>query len=135
MARPRRMEQLTGPSAPICEDYVVHLEAVRAAQRVMPAGDELGRLSALFATLGDPTRLRIVAALAAQELCVCDLAAVVGLSDSAVSHHLRQLRSLGLVRHRRDGRLALYTLDDEHVTALYREATDHVIHQIKAEAP
>jgi DNA-binding transcriptional ArsR family regulator len=133
VARPRRTVQLSEPIAPICEDYVVHLDAVRTAQRALPAAERLDRLSALFASLGDPTRLRIISALAAHELCVCDLAAVVGLSDSAVSHHLRQLRALGLVRHRREGRLVLYALDDEHVTGLYRQATEHVSHQEKVE--
>ena len=128
MPRPRRIEQLHEHSAPICEENVVHLQAVRAAHQALPAPAELDRLSALFATMGDPTRLRIVAALAAHELCVCDLAAVVGLSESAVSHHLRLLRAMDIVRHRREGRLALYSLDDEHVTALYRQASDHIAH-------
>ena len=128
MARPRRAEQLTEPNIPICAERVVHLAAVRAAQEALPARDKLDRLSALFATLGDPTRLRIVAALATHELCVCDIAAVVGLTESAVSHHLRLLRSTGVVRHRRDGRLALYALDDEHISTLYLQAADHISH-------
>jgi DNA-binding transcriptional ArsR family regulator len=131
--RPRRTEQLSEPIAPICEDFVVHLDAVRTAQRSLPHLGELDRLSSLFATLGDPTRLRIVAALSAHELCVCDLAAVVGLSESAVSHHLRQLRSLELVKHRREGRLALYSLNDEHVNALYQQASVHIAHQANKE--
>src|SRR5215216_4393178 len=104
MARPRRSTQLTEPTAPICEEFVVHLDSVRAAQQALPDRHDLDRLSALFATLGDPTRLRIVAALAAHELCVCDLAVVIGLSESAVSHHLRLLRAMDVVRHRRSGR-------------------------------
>jgi len=129
MPRPSRAEQLHEPTTPICEENVIHLPAVRAAYGALPGPVELDRLSALFATLGDPTRLRIVAALSAHELCVCDLAAVVGLSESAVSHHLRLLRAMEIVRHRRDGRLALYSLDDEHVKALFRQASDHIAHQ------
>lgn len=129
MARPRRTAQLHEPQAPICEESVVHLPAVRAAQQALPVPNDLDRLSSLFATLGDPTRVRIVAALAAHELCVCDLAAVVGLTESAVSHHLRLLRQMDVVRHRRLGRLALYSLDDEHVTALFREASNHIAHR------
>ncbi len=71
-----------------------------------------------------------MAALAERELCVCDLAATVGHSESAVSHHLRLMRSIGLVRARRDGRLAYYALDDAHVTALYGQALAHIRHQI-----
>jgi ArsR family transcriptional regulator len=132
MARPRRTEQLADLTAPICEDYVVHLDAVRSARQALPLVDDLSRLSALFATLGDPTRLRIISALATHELCVCDLAAAIGLTESAVSHQLRQLRTLGLVRHRRKGRLMLYALDDEHVTGIYRQAIEHVAHQDRA---
>jgi ArsR family transcriptional regulator len=126
--RPSRADQLTESRAPLCEEQVVHLDAVRVAQRAIPAPPALGRLSALFASLGDPTRLRIIAALTAHELCVCDLAALLGLSESAVSHQLRQLRALNLVRYRREGRLALYAIDDEHVAALYRQAREHIAH-------
>src|SRR5262249_7832580 len=80
----------------------------------------------LFAALGDPTRLRIVAALANRELCVCDLAATIGQSESAVSHQLRNLRALGLVRSRREGRLGHYALDDHHLTPLSRPALARV---------
>jgi ArsR family transcriptional regulator, lead/cadmium/zinc/bismuth-responsive transcriptional repressor len=130
MGRPKRTEQLADLSAPMCEENVVHLEAVRTAQVALPRSDELSQLSALFSTLGDPTRLRIVAALNAHELCVCDLAATVGQSESAVSHHLRQLRDLGLVRHRREGRLTMYALDDKHVALLFGQASEHVAHRI-----
>ena len=128
MARPRRSDQLAD-AVPGCDVSVVHLDAVLAARRALPAGDRLAGLADLFAALGDPTRLRLVAALADRELCVCDLAAAIGQSESAVSHHLRLLRSLGLVRARRQGRLAFYALDDDHVTALYRQALDHVDHR------
>jgi ArsR family transcriptional regulator, lead/cadmium/zinc/bismuth-responsive transcriptional repressor len=128
MARPRRVEQLAEPIENGCEVRLVHFDAVRAAQGALPKPQALGRLSALFAALGDPTRLRIVAALDAHELCVCDIAVVVGLSESAVSHHLRQLRALGLVRFRREGRLVIYTLDDDHVASLFGIARDHVDH-------
>lgn len=129
MARPRRTEQLADPLENGCDVRLVHLDAVRTAQGALPKPELVGRLSALFGALGDPTRLRIVAALCAHELCVCDIAAVVGLSESAVSHHLRQLRALGLVRHRRDGRLIIYTLDDDHVGSMFGIARDHVDHQ------
>jgi DNA-binding transcriptional ArsR family regulator len=129
MARPRRADQLAPTGDPVCDDHLVHVAAVRAARLTLPAGSTLLGLADLFAALGDPTRLRIVAALGGQELCVCDLAATVGQSESAVSHHLRLLRSLGLVRHRRDGRRVYYALDDAHVAALYGQALDHVAHR------
>lgn len=126
MARPKRSEQLQDIA--VCDDEVVHLDRVRAAQRGMPDGAMVGDLSALFAALGDPTRLRIVATLARDEMCVCDIAATLGVSTSAVSHQLRVLRDRGLVRSRRAGRLVYYALDDEHVLTLYQQALDHVRH-------
>ena len=133
MARPRKQDQLAALGELACEDAVVHMDEVRAARAALPPVPSLAALGEMFAALGDPTRLRIVAALAERELCVCDLAASVGHSESAVSHHLRLLRSLGLVRPRRQGRLVYYALDDVHVTALYNQALDHVRHQNREE--
>ncbi len=130
MARPRRSDQLSPMSDLLCDDKVIHVEEVRAARSALPQGETLAGMADLFAVLGDPTRLRLVAALAHRSLCVCDLAAAVGLTESAVSHQLRLLRSLGLVRSRREGRLVYYTLDDEHVTTLFNQAHDHVDHQL-----
>jgi len=128
MARPRRTEQLGLAEAPLDDALIVDLVRVQAARGGLPDAHDTLRLADLFATLGDPTRLRIVAALQAQELCVGDLAAALGLSDSATSHQLRVLRQQGLVRSRKEGRLVYYALDDEHVSSLYREGLDHVLH-------
>lgn len=113
----------------ICDEQIVHVDAVRASRANLPQAAVVGGVSALFAALGDPTRLRLVAALAARELCVCDLAAALGISQSAVSHQIRVLRELGAVRPRRDGRRVYYALDDEHVTTLYHQAVDHIRHR------
>ena len=132
MARPRRSEQIRDRSdLPICEDQIVHVDAVRETRARLPHANVLAEMSATFGALSDPTRLRIIAALAARELCVCDLAATLGLSESAISHQLRTLRDLGLVRSRREGRLSYYTLDDEHVTRLYDQVTEHVCHRME----
>lgn len=132
MARPTRSEQNRDRSdLPICEDQIVHVDAVRETRSRLPLATMLGEMSSTFAALGDPTRLRIVAALAIRELCVCDLAAALGLSQSAVSHQLRTLRDLGLVRSRRQGRLNYYALDDEHVTGLYGQVVEHVQHRLE----
>ncbi|MEE8219912.1 MAG: metalloregulator ArsR/SmtB family transcription factor [bacterium] len=85
-------------------------------------------LAEIFRALGDPTRVRILHSLAASELCVCDLAAILGMSQSAVSHQLRLLRSLRLVRHRREGRMVYYALDDDHIEKLLAQGLDHVAH-------
>src|SRR3712207_6780642 len=99
MARPTRAQQLEERLE--CEVDIVDLDRVRAAQAAIPGKRETEALAAVFAAMGDPTRLRIVAALADNELCVCDIAAAVRLTTSAVSHQLKVLRGLGLVRPRR----------------------------------
>ena len=79
-----------------------------------------------FRNLGDPTRVKILQALTVEELCVCDLAKLLGVSESATSHQLRVLRSQRLVRFRKEGKMAYYSLDDEHIVTLMKEALRHV---------
>ncbi len=86
------------------------------------------RVAELFATLADPSRVRIIAALTGGEMHVSALAAAVGISESAVSHHLRHLRQMNLVRTHKDGRYVFYMLDDNHVADLYRCGMEHVQH-------
>ena len=88
--------------------------------------DAVTDLTETFRALGDPTRVRILDALSHGELCVCDLAALVRMSESAVSHQLRLLRTLRLVRPRREGRMVFYALDDRHIMTLFRMALRHV---------
>lgn len=83
-------------------------------------------LAETFRVLGDPTRIRLIAAMATAERCVGDLASLVGMSESAVSHQLRMLRAARLVRTRRAGRQVFYTLDDGHILALYQQGLSHV---------
>lgn len=83
-------------------------------------------LADTFRVLGDPTRVRILDALSAGELCVCDIASLVGISESAVSHQLRLLRGMRLVRPRRAGRLVYYAVDDQHILELLTQALTHV---------
>ena len=88
----------------------------------MPEPVTVERLAETFKALGDPTRVRMLSALSRAELCVCDLATLVGLTESAISHQLRLLRSLRLVRSRRDGRMVFYRLDDDHIVGCWRRA-------------
>jgi len=92
----------------------------------MLSSDHVQSLADTFRVLGDPTRVRILDALRAGELCVNDLATRIGLSESAVSHQLRLLRTMRLVRVRRDGRLAFYAVDDHHILELLEQASTHV---------
>ena len=113
----------------ICDIDHVHPEGVRRARVALPDADAARDLAALFGALGDPTRVRLLAALAAGPLCVCDLAAVLSMTQSAVSHQLRLLRALRLVRARREGKLVWYTLDDDHVRALLAVGAEHIGHR------
>jgi len=110
----------------LCDVQIVDEEAVRSVVADQADDLEITHLADTFQVLANPTRLRLVEALARRELCVCDLAAVVGVSQSAVSHHLRQLRQLRIVRYRKEGRMAYYRLDDEHVVTLLETGMDHV---------
>ena len=110
----------------ICQARTVHAERVaRAKESGIPERD-LDHLAATYKVLGDPTRLKIVMALKDVEMCVCDLAAFLGVSESAVSHQLRRLRDLALVRKRREGQIIYYALDDEHVAALLTVGLAHI---------
>ncbi|WP_276623897.1 ArsR/SmtB family transcription factor [Syntrophomonas wolfei] len=109
-----------------CEVQCIHEDKVNLARRERLAEDTVMALADIFKTLGDATRLRILSALLQQELCVCDLAAVIDMSDSAVSHQLRVLRSQKLVKFRREGKVVYYSLADDHVRTLFAQGLEHV---------
>jgi len=109
-----------------CDVACLHPEVVGAARAALLPHKEAQDLAAIFSVLADPTRVRLIAALAARELCVCDLANVLGLRQSTVSHQLRLLRALRVVRFRKEGRVAYYALDDAHVTGLLAQGLEHI---------
>jgi DNA-binding transcriptional ArsR family regulator len=112
--------------APSCDTHLVHLEQVRQVQPEVLPVDQAQQMAEFFTALSDPSRLRIMSALANRELCVCDLAAAVKVSESAVSHQLRILRSQRLVNYRREGRNVYYSLADRHIISLYHEISQHL---------
>jgi len=101
---------------------------IAQGRRAMPDAGSIAALARIFAALGDVTRLRIVAALSQGPLCVGDLAELLGLSLSAVSHQRRLLRATGVIRSERQGRHVLNSLDDGHIITIYRGGLDHVRH-------
>jgi DNA-binding transcriptional ArsR family regulator len=109
-----------------CRVRVVHIDRVEKARNEAISERELERLSLIYKVLGDPNRLKIVMALRNVEMCVCDLAAFSGLSESAVSHQLRRLKDLALVKNHRDGQIVYYSLDDDHVSAMLDVGLEHV---------
>ena len=110
----------------VCDLVQIDLTRVRKIRAVLVQPDAVQGLADTFSALGDPTRVRILDALSHGELCVCDLAAVLRLSQSAVSHQLRLLRGLRLVRPRREGRVVFYDLDDQHIISLFKQTLQHV---------
>jgi len=111
--------------ADTCDTDCTHPEAVARARQAVPDDRCVQETSALLKALSDPTRLRMLAALTAEELCVHDLALVAGVSESAASHQLRLLRAHRLVSPRKVGRTVYYRLADTHVTLLLQNATEH----------
>lgn len=119
------LEMILSSQEDACEVTCVHPEAVQKAKQAMPDVVCVEEASALLKAVADPTRLRLLSALNTGELCVCDLAATVGISESAVSHQLRLLRAHRLVTFRKVGRIVYYRLLDHHVTELIGSAIAH----------
>jgi DNA-binding transcriptional ArsR family regulator len=110
----------------LCDCDVLHEDVVRAVLAKMPDENELSDLSDFFKILGDSTRSRIVCALDASEMCVCDLAALLGMTKSAISHQLRALREANLVKNRREGKVVYYALADDHVKEIFEKGLEHI---------
>lgn len=108
----------------------VHIDSERVQAAAANLVDDLTatKMAETFKAVSDPTRVRIISTLSHHELCVCDIAAVLGMSQSAISHQLRLLRVMGLVRNRKEGRMVYYALDDEHVHQLFQVGLEHVRH-------
>ena len=109
--------------APVCQEHHNH----HIHMDNMISEDNLYNLAELFKVFGDPTRIRILHALSAQELCVCDIADALGMTQSAISHQLRVLKQIHLVKYRRDGKTIYYSLADNHVHTILAQGLEHVM--------
>jgi len=112
----------------ICEIQCVDRDKVNKVKKEALSAEEVQGLAETFKALSDGTRIKILHALSQEELCVCDLAEVVGMSQSLVSHQLRLLRTLRLVKFRKEGKMTYYTLDDDHILHLFAEGLAHIRH-------
>jgi ArsR family transcriptional regulator, lead/cadmium/zinc/bismuth-responsive transcriptional repressor len=126
-----KMPILDQPAPPAADDstcdvFHANTQEMQAVRQALIPAPLVGTLAETFRALGDPTRVRILDALSRAELCVCDIATLLSLTESAVSHQLRLLRSLRLVRSRRAGRMVFYALDDAHITRLFAQGLEHV---------
>ena len=118
MAQPNEIER--------CGCLFVHEDTVREVLGGMPDDETLYDLAELFKVFGDSTRIKILYALFESEMCVCDMAQLLGLSQSAVSHQLRTLKNSKLVKFRREGKTVFYSLDDEHVRSIIGQGMEHL---------
>lgn len=111
---------------PVCEEVSVHDDVVKRIRKEMLDMEEYHDLGTLFKMFADPTRLRILSLLFQDELCVCDIACLLDMTQSAVSHQLSVLRSNRLIKYRRDGKNIYYSLDDEHIQLIYNAGLSHI---------
>ena len=115
-------------NAPVerCDCDTIHQEVVDLVQSKMPQEESLYDLAEFFKVFGDSTRIRILWALAESEMCVCDIANLLNMTQSAISHQLRVLKQAALVKNRRDGKVVYYSLDDDHVQQIIDQGMAHI---------
>lgn len=115
--------------AEMCESNTIHEDVVQRVRQEMPDEDPVYEVSELFKVFGDSTRARIICALSVSEMCVCDLSALLSMSQSAISHQLRILKQARMVKSRRSGKVVYYALADEHIRKLFDIAFEHVMEE------
>lgn len=109
-----------------CETTLIHEDIVNKVAQHMPEEETLYDLAELFKVFGDTTRIRILYALFSSEMCVCDLAALLNMTQSAISHQLRVLKQARLVKFKRSGKVVYYSLDDEHIQRIFDQGLSHI---------
>ncbi|MCK9222460.1 MAG: metalloregulator ArsR/SmtB family transcription factor [Limnochordia bacterium] len=112
----------------VCDSLHLHQDILQKMQGEVLSDELAIKLAETFKILGDPTRVRIIHALFQRPLCVCHIANLLGISQSAASHQLRSLRNMRIVKYYRDGKNVIYSLDDEHIVGLFREGLEHIMH-------
>lgn len=109
-----------------CDCNVIHQAVVNMVKEKMPEEENLYDLAELFKVFGDTTRIKILWALAESEMCVCDIAVLLNMTQSAISHQLRVLKQARLVKNRKDGKVVFYMLDDAHVKQIFEQGLIHI---------
>ncbi len=110
----------------ICEESIIHADTIKTIRESMPSSDKVMRVFELFKIFGDITRANIICVLFQSEMCVCDIANILGMTQSAISHQLRILKTSRLVKYCRKGKSVFYSLDDEHISEIFKLAIKHV---------
>lgn len=111
-----------------CDYTIIHREVISRVSEQMPPEEKLYDLAELFKVFGDSTRIKIIWALFEAEMCVCDIACLLDMSQSAISHQLRVLKQARLVKRRREGKIIYYSLDDEHIEHIFNQGMSHISH-------
>ncbi len=109
-----------------CDCNIIHEDVVNNVRKSMPKEEQLYDLAELFKVFGDTTRIKIICALFESEMCVCDIASLINMTQSAVSHQLRVLKQARLVKYRKDGKVVYYSLDDEHIKQIFDQGLMHI---------
>ena len=109
-----------------CDCNVIHDAVVSRVQQQMPPREKFYDLAALFKVFGDSTRIKMIWALFEAEMCVCDIASLLNMTQSAISHQLRVLKRARLIKRRRDGKIVFYSLDDKHIELIFDQAMHHI---------
>ncbi|AEV69758.1 ArsR/SmtB family transcription factor [Acetivibrio clariflavus] len=109
-----------------CNCNIIHQDIVDSVRANMPAEENLYDVAELFKVFGDTTRIKIICALFESEMCVCDIANLLNMTQSAISHQLRVLKQARLVKYRREGKIVYYSLDDEHIRHIFNQALAHI---------
>ena len=115
----------------LCETTVIHEDVLQRVKAHMPDEEPVYEVSELFRVFGDSTRARIICALNVEEMCVCDLSALLSMTQSAISHQLRVLKAARIVKSRKQGRVVYYSLDDNHIGQIFAMAFDHVMEELE----
>lgn len=110
-----------------CSCDIVHDNIIEMVKQKMPQEEKLYDLAELFKVFGDTTRVKIISALFEAEMCVCDIAELLSMTQSAISHQLRVLRQARLVKHRKEGKVVFYSLDDEHIKSIFNQGLEHIL--------
>ena len=109
----------------VCGVTVIHEDVLKRVRDELTDEKTLRRMAEIYKVMNDPTRLRIINALLLAEMCVCDIAALMGMTQPTISHHIKVLRQTGLIKYRRDGKVVYYSLDDGHVGVLFQNGLEH----------
>jgi len=116
-----------GSDVALCDVTIIHDDIVEKVRNGLTGEKLLKKMAEMFKVMNDPTRLKIINALLLSEMCVCDIAALMDMTQPTISHHLKILRQSELIKYRREGKIVYYSLDDEHVSALFQKSLEHAL--------